>query len=37
MTEKAPARRTAITTHPVRVLAMRRSSMWIPPMEKIQD
>lgn len=27
----------AITTHPVRVLAMRRSSMWIPPMEKIQD
>ena len=23
MTEKAPARRTAITTHPVRVLAMR--------------
>ena len=25
------------TTHPVRVLAMRRSSMWIPPMEKIQD
>ena len=36
MTEKAPARRTAITTHPVRVLAMRRSSMWILPEGKLE-